>query len=50
MQMQQRHRRTMSIFGVLLCYWVLSGLAIALHNANDAAQVWAGLGGGPARD
>ena len=47
MQMQQLHRRTMSIFGVLLCYWVLSGLTIALYDANDAAQVWAGLGGGP---
>ena len=47
MQMKQLHRRTMSIFGLLLCYWVASGLTIALYDVNDDAQVWARMGGGP---
>jgi hypothetical protein len=37
MQMRQLHRRTMSISGLLLCYWVASGLTIALYDAHDDA-------------
>jgi uncharacterized iron-regulated membrane protein len=47
MRARQLHRGTMTVGGLLLAYWVLSGLSIAIFDAADPHQVWAGLGGGP---
>jgi len=37
----------MTIFGVLLAYWALSGLTMAIYDATDHNQIWAIEGGGP---
>lgn len=37
----------MTVFVVVLTYWVLSGLLMAIYDATDRTQVWAIEGGGP---
>lgn len=44
---RQLHRAIMTVGGLLLAYWVLSGLTLAVIDATDRQQVWAMLGGGP---
>jgi uncharacterized iron-regulated membrane protein len=44
---RQLHRGTMTIGGLLIAYWVISGLTIAIFDATDPHQSWASLGGGP---
>lgn len=45
--MRTWHRWLMTAFSLLLVYWVGAGLAIALFDLADPAQVWALHGGGP---
>ena len=45
--MRKWHRWIMTIFGVLLTYWVVSGLTMAIYDATDRSQIWAIEGGGP---
>lgn len=45
--MRNWHRWVMTVFGVMLVYWVTSGLLMALYDATDPTQVWAIEGGGP---
>jgi hypothetical protein len=45
--MRKWHRWIMTVFCVLLTYWVGSGLMMALYDATDPTQVWAIEGGGP---
>jgi uncharacterized iron-regulated membrane protein len=47
MDTRRLHRRVMSIFGLLLLYWALSGLVIASYDLRDPEQAWAVMGGGP---
>lgn len=37
----------MTVFALLLLYWVASGLTIAIYDAIDRAQAWTLEGGGP---
>ena len=45
--MRKWHRWFMTVFAVLLMYWVVSGLLMAIYDATDNTQVWAIEGGGP---
>ncbi len=45
--MRQWHRRLMTVFGILLLYWAVSGLVMAIYDATDHNQIWAVEGGGP---
>jgi len=47
MPMRDWHRWIMTVFGVVLAYWVIAGLTTAIYDANDRTQVWALQGGGP---
>ena len=47
MNARRLHRGTMTIGGLLIAYWVISGLTIAIFDATDPHQSWAALGGGP---
>jgi hypothetical protein len=45
--MRKWHRWVMTVFGIVLSYWVSSGLIMAVYDATDVTQVWAKEGGGP---
>lgn len=45
--MRRWHRWTMTVFGVVLAYWVTAGLTTAIYDVTDRTQVWALQGGGP---
>jgi len=45
--MRKWHRWIMTVFGVLLAYWALSGLTMAIYDLTDQNQIWAIEGGGP---
>jgi uncharacterized iron-regulated membrane protein len=47
MNARQLHRGTMTIGGLLIAYWVISGLIIAIFDATDPHQSWASMGSGP---
>jgi|GEM_PF-1560831 len=47
MHARQFHRGTMTVGGLLIAYWVVSGLTLAIYDATDPHQTWAALGGGP---
>lgn len=46
-EIRRWHRWIMTVFGLLLLYWAASGLTLAIYDATDSHQVWAGEGGGP---
>jgi len=45
--MRNVHRWLMTVFVIILLYWVCSGLTMAIYDATDRTQVWAIEGGGP---
>jgi hypothetical protein len=45
--MRRIHRWSMTVFAVILSYWIGSGLIMAIYDATDRTQVWAIEGGGP---
>ena len=47
MNTRQLHRGTMTIGALLIAYWVVSGLTLAVVDITDPHQAWAALGGGP---
>src|SRR5438105_1029931 len=44
--MRKYHRWIMTVFGVLLLYWSVSGLILAVYDTTDPTQTWAMDGGG----
>jgi hypothetical protein len=46
MTMRNVHRWLMTVFVIILAYWVCSGLIMAIYDATDPTQVWAIEGGG----
>lgn len=44
---RRQHRSIATVLGLVLLYWAVSGLSIALYDVTDSAQVWAAQGGGP---
>lgn len=44
--MRKYHRWVMTVFGILLLYWSLSGLTLAIYDTTDPSQTWAMDGGG----
>jgi uncharacterized iron-regulated membrane protein len=47
MSLQNWHRWLVTVFAVLLTYWIGSGLLMGLYDAADSSQAWAIEGGGP---
>jgi len=45
--MRKWHRWIMTVFGVLLAYWAVSGLTMAIYDLTDHNQIWGIEGGGP---
>ncbi|MGC3980429.1 MAG: PepSY-associated TM helix domain-containing protein [Steroidobacteraceae bacterium] len=45
--MRKFHRWLMLVFGILIAYWVVSGVCLAVIDITDRQQAWAGDGGGP---
>ena len=41
------HRWMMLVFGVLISYWIFTGVWLALLDLTDSQQYWVGDGGGP---
>lgn len=45
--MRRFHRWIMTVFAVLVGYWVLSGLLLAIVDLTDSQRGWSNDGGGP---
>jgi hypothetical protein len=44
--MRHVHRWIMTVVAILLVYWVISGLIMAIYDVSDSRQSWAREGGG----